>query len=340
MDFKKELNYFLWLKVFPIQLLRKALYIANNRRKTYLDRFSEISRPEDKKLMLQYLLKYGLSYEEFYWFDAKHNNPSAYVTECKRWKYFKKLNTIEGCKLYSNKGNTYRLFSDLYGRTLVTVNSRKDYDTFLAKHADFVYKDETNCCGKGLKLYRTTDTDKDALWENLKNKVPFVMEEPIIQGEELAIFHPQSVNTIRIVTILTGNAPNNYKVIHYAPFLKTGRGDNFVDNAGSGGVICALDLDGTVKTDGFDERTNTYKEHPDTHIPFKGYKLPKFEEAIKLTETAALRYTENRYVGWDLAYTKNGKWIIVKGNCFAQLVSQFCDKVGRRKEFEEILKNL
>ncbi len=340
MSLRNEIEYFLWMKIFPIQPLRKALYLLRHRRNNYIKRFSEVSTPNDKKLMLKYLLKYGLSYEEFYWFDVKNNDPSSFVTECKRWKYFRKLNTPKGCRVYTSKGKTYEIFSDFYARALVTVNSKDDFDRFLASHSAFVYKDETNCCGKGVKLYNIDETDKDKLWEELKNKVPFIMEEPIEQGNEMAILHPQSVNTIRIVTILTGNSPKNYKVIHYSPFLKAGRGENFVDNAGSGGVICGISLDGTVTTDGIDELTNTYKEHPDTHIAFKGLKLPKFEEALELTEAAALRYTENRYVGWDLAYTKEGKWIIVEGNCFAQLVSQLCDKVGVRSELEEIISHI
>ena len=97
-------------------------------------------------------------------------------------------------------------------------------------------------------------------------------------------------------------------------------------------------MDGTVVTDGVDEFTNTYFEHPDSHIVFKGYQLPKFEEALEITRKAALRYPENRYVGWDLAYNEDEKWVIVEGNCFAQLISQMCNKMGVKKEFEEIAK--
>ncbi len=341
MSLKSEINYFLWLKLFPIQPLRKALYLLKHRRNTYLKRFRAISTQEDKKLMLKYLLKYGLSYEEFYWFDVRNNDPASFVTECKRWKYFKKLNTIKGCKVYTCKGKTYQLFSDLYGRDIVTVNTKDDYDSFLINHSAFVYKDESNCCGKGVKLYNTAEKNKDELWENLKNKVPFVMEEPIEQGNELAIFHPQSVNTIRIVTILTGNSPDDYKVIHYSPFFKTGRGNSFVDNGGAGGILCSVGMDGTITSDGIDELTKVYREHPDTHISFKGKKLPEFEQALKLAETAALRYHKNRYVGWDMAYTKEGNWVIVEGNSLGQFVGQqMCDKIGKKAEFEEILSQI
>ena len=340
MSIKNEIEYFLWLKIFPIKPLRKALYLLRHRRNTYLKRFSAISSPDDKKLMLKYLLKYGLAYDEFYAFDVKNSDPASFITECERWKNLKKMNTVKGCKVYANKGKTYEIFSDLYGRDLVTVKSKEDYEDFIKKHHSFVYKDEVSCCGKGISLYDVNETDSQVLWEKLKKNVPFLIEEPIEQGAEMAIFHPQSVNTVRILTVLTGNSPENYKVIPCLPSLRLGRGGCFVDNVYAGGIACGVSLDGTVTTDGVDELANTYKEHPDTHIAFKGYKLPKFEEVLKLIETAALRYTENRYVGWDVAYTKEGKWIIVEGNCFGRVIAQRCDKIGRKAEFEEIMSQI
>ena len=336
-----RISYFLRLKIFSVQPLRKLLYIANNRRSTYLKRFSCVATSEDKKLMMKYLWKYGLSYEDFYFFDVKENDPATFISECYRWKYYKKLNTKKGSKVYADKGETYKVFSDLYGRDLVTVYSKRDYDEFLKHNPGFVYKDSINGCGKGIKLYKTGETDKEELWENLKNRVPFIMEQPIVQSEEMARFHPESVNTVRIVTVLKGNDKTGYTVEAFAPFMKVGKGNSFVDNGGAGGIMCSVGMDGTITSDGIDELVNIYMEHPDTHIVFKGQKLPEFEKAIIVAKTAALRYTENRLVGWDVAHSMEKGWIIVEGNSFGQFIGQqMCDKIGKKQEFEEIISEI
>ena len=47
-----------------------------------------------------------------------------------------------------------------------------------------------------------------------------------------------------------------------------------------------------------------------------------------------------RIVGWDLAYSENG-WVIVEGNAFGQLIGQqMCDKVGKKAEFEALMKQI
>lgn len=320
--------------VFPIAPLHKIYYLLTHRRDFYLKEYAALAVPGDKKLMLHYLLKYGFGYDEFFMFDIKHKDHTTFISECERWKYFKKMNTKKGNRLYRDKGATYQLFSDLYGRELVTVTTKEEFDGFLSKHPRVVYKPINTEKGQGIKIYEGSET----LWDQLKDSVPFVLEEPIIQGAETAVFHPKSVNTIRLATILTGDSPENYKVHFIKPFLRIGRSGSFVDNASAGGIICGLSMDGVLFSDGKDMLGNEYKEHPDTHVVFDGCRLPNFENVLKTAETAALRYPENRYVGWDLAYTADGKWIIVEGNSFAALsVSQMLCGTGIKREVQNIV---
>ena len=151
--------------------------------------------------------------------------------------------------------------------------------------------------------------------------------------------HPDSVNTIRIPTILTGSTRDTYEVHFFAPFVKCGQNGSFVDNGGSGGIVSRVSADGTIITDGVDEMCNIYKEHPNTKIVFNGYKIPEYDKALELVREAAMRTKDVRYVGWDVAYSDKG-WVIVEGNSCGQLLGQICDKKGEKSELDALMKKI
>ncbi len=165
----------------------------------------------------------------------------------------------------------------------------------------------------------------------------YVCEELIVQSSQMAALHPNSINTIRITTILTDN--NN--VVVFYPFLKVGQKGSFVDNAGSGGIIVQIDPNsGKLCSGGYDESNVRYAAHPDTGVIFNGYQLPEFSNAVSLAKKLALVRPGCRYVGWDLAHTDKG-WVMVEGNSRGQFIGQqVCDKIGKKSEMDDIMKNV
>ena len=79
-----------------------------------------------------------------------------------------------------------------------------------------------------------------------------------------------------------------------------------------------------------------YKLHPDTHFQYKGLQIPKWNELLQLADKLARVLPTVRFVGFDLALTKNG-WVMVEGNNNPQPVQQMVDQIGLRKEFDEML---
>ena len=70
---------------------------------------------------------------------------------------------------------------------------------------------------------------------------------------------------------------------------------------------------GIIKFPAMDKKKNIYYEHPMTKTKIVGFKIPKYKEAIKLVKIAAKVIPEIRYVGWDIAITKDGP-VIMEGN--------------------------
>ncbi|MFR5421847.1 MAG: sugar-transfer associated ATP-grasp domain-containing protein [Oscillospiraceae bacterium] len=107
---------------------------------------------------------------------------------------------------------------------------------------------------------RTADwPDAEKLLAYLKEKGLDVLEEPLAQHPDMAKLHPQSVNTMRIVTDRVGDTVHIAYIV-----LKIGRGDGFCDNSGQGGVICRVDeKTGKICSVATDDYFNVYETHPE-----------------------------------------------------------------------------
>ena len=159
----------------------------------------------------------------------------------------------------------------------------------------------------------------------------WIVEEKIRQAEEMAVWNPSSVNTLRLPCSLYQG-----KVTVLGPFFRTGRKGSIVDNAGAGGVFACVDAaTGMLNSDGVDEKGRYYEKHPDSGLAFKGWQIPRWDEAVALAEEIQRTMPQEVYVGWDLALTPDG-WVLVEGN-WGQFVSQYNDKKGLKHEFLMLL---
>lgn len=214
--------------------------------------------------------------------------------------------------MFDKKGLTYQEFKQFYKRDLVAVYSEPDYsdfDLFVSKHSAFIYKPLKGVCGRGIKIYRDIKTPYMELFDDFLKNGSFAVEELIEQGEEMAVLHRESINTLRIAIFKIKD-----EVVIYGATVRMGTGNAIVDNAGSGGIFCHVNHDyGFIDTDAKDYRNNVYVYHPDTGVRFIGFDIPKWDEAKELVTTMARTIREATVISWDLAYSKKG-WCMVEAN--------------------------
>ena len=119
--------------------------------------------------------------------------------------------------------------------------------------------------------------------------------------------------------------------------MKIGCGNSIVDNAGSGGMLTTVDnKTGTVITDACNENAVTFITHPDTGFKFKGFKIPRYNELIKLAKEVALQLPEVPLIGWDFALSENKGWQLIEGNEGGQIfAAQIPLKKGKKAEYEK-----
>jgi hypothetical protein len=186
-------------------------------------------------------------------------------------------------------------------------------------------------------LFNKLFAETEAINSHFKSAIRggMLVEEVIEQGEEMALLHPASVNSVRMHTINLGDGD----IRLWYPFIRIGVGGNFISSASTGGIIASINVGtGMVETTGYDKLAKTTDVHPDTHITIKGIKIPRWRQLCDKAFELSERLPTLRYIGWDFAYDKDGEWIVMEGNENGEISSpQIIFHRGMREEFEQLI---
>lgn len=293
--------------------------------------------------MIGCTLKYGAGYNdyiifEFYNMNAKERK--TYLTRMKNKKLVTTLNDLRFSHIFDEKNLFDEKFAEFMGREILDI-AKIDYprfEKFVQGKEYFFAKPYIGESGKGIEKIKVADfADTKALWDYITNpdKNFGVIEEVIVQHPQAAKIYPNSLNCLRVVTLVNNGQAN----ILYAVF-KMGNNGGFVDNLENGGLACHFDLDkGEIIGQGHTSALVNYDAHPATGIKFVGYKLPFMNEVKEMVKKAAMVIPEFRYVGWDVCLTPNGP-AIVEGNDypaydFPQLPDPDKPRIGLIPKIEE-----
>ena len=158
----------------------------------------------------------------------------------------------------------------------------------------------------------------------------YLIQERIYQHDKMAELNPSSINTIRLQTVMDKDG-----VVHpFGAGLRIGRKGSSVDNWAKGGIFVGIDMDkGTLMGRGFikPEFGTSAKEHPDTHIKFKGFEIPYYKEAEDLAVKLHSYLYRCHSVGWDIAITPDGPCFI-EGNGLWEISLSQAVHGGMKKE--------
>jgi len=154
-----------------------------------------------------------------------------------------------------------------------------------------------------------------------------VLQEYIKQHENLDKI-AKSVNTIRIVTLLT----KKDAVIFLGAFMRFGLGDAFVDNTSQGGITVGIDFEkGVLKDKAFDFKSKIYGSHPTSKVNFNGLQIPYWEDVLCLATKVQKRLSYNKLMGQDIAISPTGPILI-------EINAEY-DNVGLEQVYGPILKD-
>ena len=288
-------------------------------------------------------LRYGIRTREYFYYALYNKSGRArrqFVGEAESaWTLAYIINRGDK-ELFSQKWNTYQAYQPYFRREMALFNLPADevaLKEFGHIHGGFIIKPIKSTQGYGIRFYDNKQSGAERILESICSEVKgkVVVEELIEQDDEMAVFHPSSVNTVRYVVDYRpdGTTDALYSII------RMGIGENRIDNTHAGGLCAAIDLEtGIIVSCGIRQNGETYLKHPDTGKQIIGAQIPRWNELQALVER--LRPEKNttgvRLVGWDFALMPEG-WCIVEGNAGPSMRGiQGCTGIGYRSLLKRV----
>ncbi|MGM9877105.1 MAG: sugar-transfer associated ATP-grasp domain-containing protein [Bacilli bacterium] len=273
----------------------------NNKSKTYV-----------KLDMIKNFLQYGIGYTDYLkgdYINLTKEQKKTFVTTKSFYKLLKYLNKETYIATMSDKLVFNKIFKKYLGREFIDLRttSISEFKDFIKNKKVIFAKPPTDFGGHGIeKIVLKNEKNIDKLYNDLKKKKLILIEDEIVQHEELNKLNPYAVNSFRIVTLVKDNKAyiiGNALRINIDDAIAIGCSDAYM----------RLSEDGTISSRVIDDVANIYEEHPIKKIKFNTVKVPYVKEAFDMALEAALVVPEIRYVGWDIAITKDGP-VIMEGN--------------------------
>jgi hypothetical protein len=144
----------------------------------------------------------------------------------------------------------------------------------------------------------------------------YIVSSYISQAEYSEKIFPRTVNTIRIITMIS---PNDNVPFMAAAAHRFGTERSFpVDNCNAGGLTAKIDvntgkLSSAIFTYFDGNELNWLDNHPDTGSPIKDVEIPGWDKIISGILSTASKISHLKYIGWDIVALKDG-FVILEGN--------------------------
>lgn len=256
-------------------------------------------------------IRYGsghLDYRNFKMYLLSQEDRKKILTVGKNSNLIRKLNDKKYQDIFENKVNFYEKFSEYINRKYLKLdNNYEEFKEFIKDKEYIMVKPIYGMCGKNIEKIKVDLTKSKELYESLINKNQTLVEEVVKQCKEMSKFHENSINTIRVFTIV-----NSYGVFNIVgTYVRMGNDGKVVDNFNSGGLACPIDIKtGKITHKAVNKKSEYYEYHPVSKTKFVDYQIPKWEEVLNLVEKASRVVPQVKYVGWDVCIGKEEPFLI------------------------------
>lgn len=298
------------------------------------ERVNQITGENTRFLFLEVVynwFRYGCSDEDFLTMEFYRKNSR----EKKRWITSRKNNNIvrkiypkEVVEIFDKKPLFIKKFSKYLRHASIYSGdcSIDDVKAFIDKFDSVIVKPEGGACGHGVhKISCTNPSQVNELLCEIRNGNNYMIEQIIVQNKGMSALNPDSVNTIRVETII-----DQHGVPHINNMLAMlGTTSAIINNAHAGGIMCHIDKEtGIIDGKGVNPEGNRIMIHPASKIVLLGYQLPNWDGIVEYAKQLALVVPEARYIGWDIVILEDG-YDVIEGNVHPGVCTQACDGKGR-----------
>lgn len=187
-----------------------------------------------------------------------------------------------------------------------TQIARQDLDPILSKEPEMVVKTAMGSAG-GHGVFFVPGNALSQVEGKIRDDI--VIQRPIVQHERLSAINSSSVNTIRLISLLS---ERGVKV--YSSILRMGINGSRVDNASSGGVTCGIDENGCLKKYAYKANGERFEQHVDSGVVFDGYEIPSYHKCLEAVSKLHVQIPHFRLISWDFSVDRAGEPILIEAN--------------------------
>lgn len=257
----------------------------------------------------------GCNSKEFYilgLYKMKPEEQKKYITmESHLQMQIRYTDFANSYECFKNKIKFNETFNKFVSRKWFKSNELK-YEDFLKKTKEItniIYKPISLSSGKGIVKFDLKKKNKKEIYEYIIHNDEAIIEEFINQHKFMSDIYPNSVNTIRVMSLV-----KNGKCHILNSAIRIGK-TKYVDNFSAGGILAGINVDtGIVETNGVDGEGNIFSNHPTTNHKIKGIQIPYWDKIKKTVKEASMIVKDSPYVGWDICILKNGDIELIEGN--------------------------
>lgn len=295
-------------------LIKRIMHMDTKQMFNVIDEINKKTKKNKVLLLFDIIycgIKYQAGYMDYKLFEMYNLNKkerSTIITRGINNSIIKKYNNPEYIHYFSSKIDFNKKFNKYLLRDWMEINENNFdiFKSFTKLHPNIVVKPISESCGKGVEILNVNNNNCKKIFNELLESKRILIEEVATQCEEIGKLHPNSINTIRIVTL-------NQKIV--VAFLRIGNNNNIVDNFNHEGLVAPINIEtGIIDYLAIDKKGNLYEKHPLTNEDILWFKIPKWPRIKRFVENASKEVPEVGYIGWDVSLNKDP--FLIEGNEF------------------------
>ncbi len=285
------------------------------------------SSSQFRSRVLPFWRRYGITPHKM-WYDLYCSKDAAYdpryIPEDIYWqKIYPALNQPAFRHAYTDKCFYGHLFPYLkQPRTIFKSSNNCFYNeagqilsfgqakALLESESSFVIKPAIYS-GEGVDIFfyerkKHRDIDLQHLMHSYKTN--YIVQEVAGQHRVLASIHPESLNTIRVISFLFQG-----EVHISSSILRMGVSGSRLDNVSTGGMACPIQPDGSLAPKALNRQSQWSATHPGGTV-FREIKIPSYQHVLAAIRTAHQSIPHFRIIGWDFSVDEVGDPVFIEYN--------------------------
>lgn len=171
--------------------------------------------------------------------------------------------------------------------------------------------------GRGISVIDDSNRNKESIIGIMENTgANFMIQEKILQHPDLASLCPDTVNTVRVVTLFIES-----KIYVTNTDIRIGAKGQQNIAFEKGGYDAAINKDGTLETRIRDHGAKWF-DAEELGLYKKGFSIPSFEEMISLAGKLHKKLPHFKIIGWDFTIDEESDPVLVECNFAPGITTQ------------------